>query len=396
MQRLKSAIHFVIISEHVWDRHPESAAQKLGVQISQWFPVFYINPPTANIRYYAQKNRKYKYAENITLYTPFLFFSLVLAPCSTNIGWRLPCSCSKRLHKSVQEAIALLPTNKLIVVNNSSWINTKELTKRIHIRVTVFLLNSVFSWKQDQKKCWEPFVAANCRTSDLVVTSNTFLKNYASHYTSEAYNIEEGAQQLSYPIEKQPILGGLSPNSSPPVIGYWGTLDPHFIDMPLLLRICQRTPDYQYLLITQDKPSEDNALLESLNNVKIRHLQTPKEGVHYIQQTDIGIIPQAINYCTLVRSLNQMFSFFAYGKPVVAKRTINTIPYSAYMHLAYGDNEFIEAINSAIHANSITEQMERINLAHRMNWEQISLNLFGIIYQTTGEVLLPPTSAHPK
>jgi len=66
------------------------------------------------------------------------------------------------------------------------------------------------------------------------------------------------------------------------------------------------------------------------------------------------------------------------------------------MHLAYGDNEFIEAINSAIHANSITEQMERINLAHRMNWEQISLNLFGIIYQTTGEVLLPPTSAHPK
>ncbi|MGM0550794.1 MAG: hypothetical protein ACQESW_06915 [Bacteroidota bacterium] len=390
MRKHKSKIHVVIISEHAWDSHPELAVQKLGTQISNRFSVLFINPPTSKFKYFSQKRRRYTYSENITLYTPFLLLAGFLSPGATIAAKFLQWITRKSTHKSLLNVIRDLSGQQLILINNSLWINPSNLNKQLRFNAVVFLLNAAFSWKQDKRKYWEPIVAACCRNADVVVTSNTFLKNYALYYTPNVYNIGEGSPYPPTALANTPAISfRTSHTSRMPVIGYMGTLHPHFIDIPLLLRLCQQTPEYRYLFITHDKYSPNSASLEAQDNVAIHYLEPENDGMRYLQETDVGLIPQASNYHTLVRFPNEILPFLALGKPVVAKRTINTQLYSTYIHLAFGDHEFLAAINRAVHSNSASERMERINFANRMSWKPISLHLFRCIYNSTGEVLLP-------
>lgn len=382
-------MRFVFLSECLWDAQPEIAAKKLALAISEHFPVIFINPP--QYRSKKQKDSQSKSAgANLRIYTPTSHMPFFPALP----GWMFPKFQSyftkRKLAELLVEIINPSTSNPAVLINNSLWAFELDLVNILKPSAHVFLFNNTLTSNIYSSKRKEKQLAVSCRTADLVAASCNYLRNHAAHYTSNAFTLYDGS---CYPLLKKREQGtsfaDVKKNIDTPVVAYLGPLNKELIDIDMLKRICQRTPDYQYKLLLPYSFKKEEFELENMPNVKVTFFNKDLNLRTHLEQVDVALYPLAGTHASLSRFPSEIFSFMLLKKPVVINRTINTKPFDTYVKLAYGDNDFLSALQEVLEYPNQQTLSEAQAFAINMTWEGAVLKLYQLIYNITGEVIIP-------
>jgi len=381
-------MRFVFLSEYLWDAQPEIAAKKLALTISEQFPVIFINPPQ-----YRSKKRNYFQSKsagpNLHIYTPTSHMPFL----SMLPGWMFAKIQSYFTNKKLAIFIAEITnpssSNPAVLINNSLWASELNLVNALKPRAYVFLFNNTLTTNLYSSKKKEKQLAASCRTADLVVASCNYLRNHAAHYTSKAFTLYEGN---CYPLLKkreQATSFTDVKRVDTPVVAYLGPLNKELVDIDMLKRICQRTPNYQYKLLLPYSFRKEEIELENMPNVKVIFFNKELNLGTHLEQVDVALYPLAGTHASLSRFPNEIFSFMMLKKPVVINRTINTKPFETYVRLAYGDNDILSALKEVLEHPDQQTLSEAQTFATNISWEGAVIKLYQLIYNSTGEVIIP-------
>lgn len=153
--------------------------------------------------------------------------------------------------------------------------------------------------------------------ADLVFFCNRGLFNEERDQCRKAAYIDHGvAFDLFAQAEHDPWIPPEMQGVPRPVAGFYGGIDPHTMDVPLLARTIERLPDVTFVLI--GKASADCAALQNRPNV-VRIDQRPYEQIpHYGKCFDVCLMPWNRNRWIEACNPIKLKEYLALGKPVVS------------------------------------------------------------------------------
>ncbi len=132
-----------------------------------------------------------------------------------------------------------------------------------------------------------------------------------------------------------------------PIIGYFGLLDPDWIDLPLLEKVAQRFPHASIVLL--GKSTMDLAALSKYPNIHLLGRKPYADLPQYCKGFDVALIPFPITEVTLNANPLKAREYLAAGIPTVATR----IPEVEVL----GDRCLV-GVDHADFCNKITEALE--------------------------------------
>ncbi|MBW7889096.1 MAG: hypothetical protein H3C35_12185 [Bacteroidetes bacterium] len=157
-------------------------------------------------------------------------------------------------------------------------------------------------------------------------------------------------------------------NGSEKVIGYIGSLEERWIDIPLIKKIAEVFVDFEIAIIGPVSMKQ-NILFSSCSNIKLYGVKTHEESSDIIRKFDIGIIPFINNSVTNVVNPLKLYEYCALGIPIVAMRTKELEQYSHLVDLADTHEEFLQLIEKNINSNDSQKRNQRIEFAKQNTWK---------------------------
>lgn len=209
--------------------------------------------------------------------------------------------------------------------------------------------------------------------ADLTLTTSQSLAQYARQYSSNVALLPNAAdvslfkqaitQTYQRPADIQHI--------TTPIILYIGNLSQSRTNYSLIKAIATHHHN-KHLLFIGPIDSDDYLQygLDKQSNVTFLPPKNIKELPPYLQAAACGIIPFKVNQLTQSIYPLKINEYLAAGKPVI---TTNFSPdITDFAHIAFvtnTDQEFIDAIQTAIDTDSTTLQQERVMIAESNSWQ---------------------------
>jgi len=396
-------MHFLFIGIQSWDIEIGSNAKNLAQEISKRYPVLFINLPLERKSLWTGENTKQrqhrievrkkhkeafqKISPKITVYTPPIILE--------SINW-LPQGFlfklaknynTRRFAKTINKALKELSIKDFILLNDSLMHLGTELKQLLNPKAYVYYIRDYLISQPYFRKHGKKYEPIMCQEADLVVTNSIYLQNYASHNNKHAYMVGQGcdvsqfSNKINSPSPKDIV------HLDSPKIGYVGFLTKMRLDLPMLERICFRTPQWQWIFVGPEDEAFQHSSLHSLTNVTFTGSKNPDQLPEYVNAFDVCINPQVVNDMTIGNYPRKIDEYLAMGKPVVATKTTAMEYFNSYVYLAFGDNNYIAAIQKALQQDSPKNQKERIAYAQTHTWENNVMHIYQSIYSATGIVL---------
>lgn len=160
--------------------------------------------------------------------------------------------------------------------------------------------------------------------------------------------------------------------STRPVVGYHGLIA-SYVDVALI-EICARAyPNYEFMIIGRSEVEFPSATTPA--NVNYIGPVPYKELPAYVARFDVGMIPFIPNELTLASNPLKLLEYFAMGIPVVSTALPEVAKFGDLVSVGSTHEEFIAAIQSALHSDSEELQRARIQKAQQYSWETIVENV---------------------
>ena len=162
-----------------------------------------------------------------------------------------------------------------------------------------------------------------------------------------------------------------------PVIGYYGAIAEWF-DTDIVEYIASERPEWSLVLIGHTFGSDVQSL-KPYRNIRLLGEKPYSELPKFLSGFDVGIIPFRINDLTLSTNPVKFYEFMSSGKPVVATRLPELLPFADYLYLAGTKEDFLEKIEAALQEKDESLTRKRIEFARENDWEarvkQISVHV---------------------
>jgi glycosyltransferase involved in cell wall biosynthesis len=151
-----------------------------------------------------------------------------------------------------------------------------------------------------------------------------------------------------------------------PVIGYFGLIAA-WTDVGLIEWLAQQRPQWNFLLVGH--ASVDVSALERLPNVTLVGPQPYETLPGWAKAFDVAIIPYRLNQ--QVRNANplKLREYLATGKPVVSVPTPEVDRFSAVLSVAERREDFLAAVEAALHDEAPDRAGQRMAAVREMSWE---------------------------
>jgi glycosyltransferase involved in cell wall biosynthesis len=153
-----------------------------------------------------------------------------------------------------------------------------------------------------------------------------------------------------------------------PIVGYFGALDGHKLDVSFLDAVAGRLPDMSFVFI--GKPSVDCSSLSARKNVWLLGQKAYEQIPHYGKYFDVAILPWKINKWTEAANPIKFKEYLALGKPVVSTPAFSEL--KGYLDLVYeagSPEEFADCIRKAYSENSAELVKKRRQRVAETSWD---------------------------
>jgi glycosyltransferase involved in cell wall biosynthesis len=169
-----------------------------------------------------------------------------------------------------------------------------------------------------------------------------------------------------------------------PVIGYFGLIAA-WTDVTLIEWLAQQRPQWSFLLIGH--ASVDVSHLARLPNITLTGPQPYESLPGWAKAFDVAIIPYLQNQ--QVRNANplKLREYLATGKPIVSVPTPEVDRFAAMLHVANGREEYLAAIEVALHENTPELCAARMAAVQEMSWEHRAQTALSIALAAKADAL---------
>lgn len=154
-----------------------------------------------------------------------------------------------------------------------------------------------------------------------------------------------------------------------PVIGYYGALA-SWVDVELIVKIARRFPKAT-LVLAGGVFDVDLSALERLPNVRLLGARPYEEMPRLLWHFDACVIPFLVNDITQATNPVKFYEYLSAGKPVVAPRLDELLPYEDLCYLAEGHDAFLAALEDALAEPADDPRRElRRRMAAENDWRE--------------------------
>jgi len=151
-----------------------------------------------------------------------------------------------------------------------------------------------------------------------------------------------------------------------PIIGYYGAIAEWF-DTEMLYNVARQKPEWSFVFIGHTFGA-DISKLSCLPNVHFLGEKPYAELPKYLYHFDVCTIPFKLT--ELIKATNpvKFYEYISSGKPVVATKIPELIPYSDLIYLVGSPDEFIHAVNKTLREDA-SIKLKRKQIATQHSWE---------------------------
>jgi len=142
-----------------------------------------------------------------------------------------------------------------------------------------------------------------------------------------------------------------------PRLLYYGVLSDFKLDVRLLHSIATKRPEWQIILIGEEREGQQSPLFQALKklpNVHCLGYRAYADLPPYLSAVDVGILPLQDNSYTRFMFPMKFFEFLAAGLPVVSLPVDALIPYTDFFENAESADDFVIAIENSLHEKKST------------------------------------------
>ncbi|MCC8362601.1 glycosyltransferase [Lysobacter sp. A6] len=166
-----------------------------------------------------------------------------------------------------------------------------------------------------------------------------------------------------------------------PVAGYLGNLS-NFFDWALVLEVCRRMPEVDFVLHGQVELAEGDTRWElqrqlaGLDNVRFTARVGRELGAAAINRYDVLLIPFVVNEAMHAVNPLKLWEYFATGRPVVSTPMDAITEQAPALIVADGPDAWVDAIHQALGEDFTGEQAvaARIERAQANSWHHLTSN----------------------
>lgn len=154
---------------------------------------------------------------------------------------------------------------------------------------------------------------------------------------------------------------------APPIIGFYGNLDPCRFDIELVHTLAQRRPRWNFALIGPFWQGFEPGPLRRCPNVHFLGPKPLRDLPAYLKGFAVGIIPYGLNEFTRSITPLKLMEYLATGKPVVTTPLPAALPLGHVLRVAADADEFEAQIAAAL-ADPEAGRDQRLSVAREADW----------------------------
>jgi glycosyltransferase involved in cell wall biosynthesis len=155
-----------------------------------------------------------------------------------------------------------------------------------------------------------------------------------------------------------------------PIVGCVTRIVPEYFDAALLRDVFAQRPDWTFVVVGPECfPSDALDGLKALPNVRLLGRREFPELPSYVKAFDACVIPYVLTENKLLADPLKLYEYLAAGKPVVSKPLPGLADFGGLVSFARTADEWIDAIDAAIHTDTPDLAARRQELAKRHTWD---------------------------
>lgn len=207
------------------------------------------------------------------------------------------------------------------------------------------------------------------KESDLTIFVNTKLYEEEHKECKKSLFLDHGVDYDFFSnAEKDEYVPADIADIERPVVGYFGAIFAHSVDIELMEEVAKLLPEISFVFV--GTLYEEYGSLFDLKNVHSLGQKDYAQIPHYGKCFDVCILPWAKNRWTEASNPIKIKEYLALGKPVVSTPYFSEVDrFREVMYLASTAAEFAECIEIALSENNSDRIVHRRNFVKTSSWD---------------------------
>jgi len=232
--------------------------------------------------------------------------------------------------------------------------------------------------------------------ADIVFTTSQALHERCSMHSAHVHYYPNVADMDHFAKAHAagPLPGDLQ-HIPEPRLGYVGALSDFKVDFQLLIEVAQARPDWQLVIIGEEREGQHSTLLRQLGKLPNVHLlgyKTYAQLPSYLRGLHVGLLPTLVNEYTHGMFPMKYFEYLAAGLPVVSTPLAFTEQQDLDLIVAATSHEFVVASSTQLQRGKHSLARSR-ELVGENTWAfRIDRMLAQLMQLTRGERTQRPSS----
>ncbi|MBX3241120.1 MAG: glycosyltransferase [Chitinophagaceae bacterium] len=391
----------LIVGLQPWDIEIGSNCKNIAIELSRHNRVLYVNAPVDSNTLVKEKTNPwlgkrleimkgdtqlFSVANNLWNYYPKnTIYSINWIP-NTSLFKRINRLNNKKFAANIKEALKILNFKDFILFNDSDMFRSYYLKELLNPTLSVYYsrdnLMSVSYWRR-HGTVLEPELM---NKSDLVTANSPYLARVAKQYNANSFYVGQGCDLSIFDPGKTHVLPDDLRKIKGPIIGYIGTIISSRLDINLLMELCRKKEEWNFVFVGNADEQFKLSGLFDLKNVYYLGLRKESELPSYLAGFNIAMNPQLISELTIGNYPRKIDEYLAMGKPVVATQTETMEFFREVVYLGKTAEDYIKLITKALDENSRELIRRRIEFAGSHTWENSVMQISNAIRQVRPEL----------
>jgi glycosyltransferase involved in cell wall biosynthesis len=221
--------------------------------------------------------------------------------------------------------------------------------------------------------------------ADITIYVNSVLYNEERSQCKRALFLDHGVDYETFAsAEQNQYVPFDIATIKKPIVGYFGGLADHKVDLQLTEQLTKLLPDFSFVFVG-DVPQDFRDKLDR-ENVWILGKKPYEQIPHYGKRFDVAILPWKKNRWTEAANPIKLKEYLALGKPVVSTPAFTEVQnYLDVVYVADNPAEFARSIKVAFIEDSPERIAARRNKVINASWDSKLQILLNELFHSTGK-----------
>jgi glycosyltransferase involved in cell wall biosynthesis len=224
--------------------------------------------------------------------------------------------------------------------------------------------------------------------ADLTLFVNNSLYNEEADQCNKAIYLDHGVDfNMFASVEQNPDKPSDIADISKPIVGYFGELDDHKLDINFIEAVVDLLPKFSFVFVGKASPTLSP--LAEKKNIWLLGQKDYKQIPSYGKCFDVAIIPWRKNRWTEAANPIKLKEYLALGKPLVSTPAFTEL--QEYLDVVYEANtpqEFADSIEKAFRENNAKQIKARRKMVEKFSWDSKAQLVLDELFKTNNRKVM--------